>query len=63
MIIQKFDALMELQKLAMGKPTTVSPQTIALNVLSTVEWARKAMDERGDAPHLERLFKMKDPRS
>jgi hypothetical protein len=63
LIIQKFKALMELQKLAMGKPTTLSPQTIALNVLSIVEWARKEMDKRDDVPHLERLFKMKDPRS
>jgi hypothetical protein len=61
-MMHKFNALLELQKLALGHPTKVSPQTIALYVLSSVEWVTKKVDKRDDLPRLERLFKVADPR-
>jgi hypothetical protein len=61
-IIQKLDVLMELQKLALGMPTKVSPQTIALYVLSSVGWVIKEGDKRHGMRQLERLFKATDSR-
>lgn len=57
MTIEKFNALTELQQLALGKPTKVSPQTIALYVLSSAEWATKEIDKRGEAPRHEKTFR------
>jgi hypothetical protein len=60
-IIQKLNALMELQKLALGMPTKISPQTIALYVLSSMAWVTENGDSQGDVPQLEKLFKVTDP--
>ena len=56
MTMQKFNALAELQQLALGKPTTVSPQTIALYVLSSAEWAGKDIQKSDDLALMEKAF-------
>jgi hypothetical protein len=61
-IIQKLEALKELQKLALGMPTKHSPQTIALYVLSSIGWMTKEVDKRHGVRQLEKLFKATDPR-
>jgi len=61
-IIHKFEILQELQKLALGKPTILSPQTIALYVLSTMKWATREMEKRDEVLRLKSLFKAPDPR-
>jgi hypothetical protein len=61
MKIQKFNKVTELKKLASGKPTKVSAQTLAHYALEYVP-KTKPKKAREDVEFLERLFSLVDPR-